>query len=39
MAKDSKPLLEEMKVEWVLNPNPQKQKGSHALMIQTKQLE
>jgi hypothetical protein len=39
MVEDSKPLLEEMGVEWVLNPNPKKQKGSHALMIQTKQLE
>jgi hypothetical protein len=39
MVEDSKLLLEEIGVEWVLNPNPKKQKGSHALMIQTEQLE
>jgi hypothetical protein len=27
-----------MGAEWVLNPNPKKQKGSHALMIQTEQF-
>jgi hypothetical protein len=33
MVEDSKPSLEEMGVEWVLNPNPKKQQGSHTFML------